>query len=122
MKIRIKGNSIRFRLTRSEVATFCEMGHYEEKTDFGDAVFKYALRMDEATDELLAGFKTNTITLRVPQKIGAGWDANHKVGFENTVRLGNGNELHILLEKDFACLDDRGEDESDNYPNPKLMD
>ncbi|HET8738024.1 MAG TPA: hypothetical protein VFM69_15645 [Pricia sp.] len=121
MKIRIKGDSVRFRLAQSEVAAFCETGYYEENTDFGDAIFKYALRMDETTDELLARFKTNTITLRVPQKMAADWDANNKVGFENTVLLGNGNELHLLLEKDFACLDDRGEDESDNYPNPKLM-
>jgi hypothetical protein len=48
------------------------------------------------------------------------WDANDKVGFENTVSLKNGKTLHLLLEKDFTCLDDRGEDESDNYPNPKM--
>jgi hypothetical protein len=23
------------------------------------------------------------------------------------------------LEKDFTCLDETGEDQSDNYPNPK---
>ena len=26
--------------------------------------------------------------------------------------------VSILLEKDFACLDNTDEDQSDNYPNP----
>jgi hypothetical protein len=31
----------------------------------------------------------------------------------------SGEMLSILVEKDFSCLMDRkGEDESDNYPNP----
>jgi hypothetical protein len=25
------------------------------------------------------------------------------------------------LEKDFTCLENRAEDQSDNYPNPKLQ-
>jgi hypothetical protein len=33
----------------------------------------------------------------------------------------NGKELFLLLEKDFVCLDETIEDQSDNYPNP-LMD
>jgi len=29
-----------------------------------------------------------------------------------------GVQLHLLLEKDFVCLDNTAEDQSDNYPNP----
>jgi hypothetical protein len=36
-----------------------------------------------------------------------------KVGYEGT----HGN-LHLLVEKDFTCLDNVAEDQSDNYPNP----
>jgi hypothetical protein len=36
-----------------------------------------------------------------------------KVGFENT-----DGELHLLVEKDFTCLDNVAEDQSDNFPNP----
>ena len=50
MKIRIQGNSVRYRLTRSEVATLKQDGYYKEQ--------------------------------------------------------------------DFVCLDERTEDQSDNYPNP----
>jgi hypothetical protein len=36
-----------------------------------------------------------------------------RVGFEDTV-----DQLHLLVEKDFTCLDNVAEDQSDNYPNP----
>ena len=32
--------------------------------------------------------------------------------------LGDGNELYLLLEKDFQCLDNSIEDQTDNYENP----
>ncbi|MFT5833421.1 MAG: hypothetical protein ACI97N_001048, partial [Cognaticolwellia sp.] len=46
---------------------------------------------------------------------------NNQVGFKYEMPLENGEILSLLLEKDFVCLDERGEDESDNYPNPKAM-
>jgi len=36
-----------------------------------------------------------------------------RVGFENHY-----GALHLLIEKDFTCLDNVDEDQSDNYPNP----
>jgi hypothetical protein len=36
-----------------------------------------------------------------------------KVGFE-----GKHGALNLLVEKDFTCLDNVAEDQSDNYPNP----
>ena len=36
-----------------------------------------------------------------------------KVGFE-----GKQGDLVLLVEKDFTCLDNAEEDQSDNYPNP----
>jgi hypothetical protein len=36
-----------------------------------------------------------------------------KVGFEN-----NDGEVQLLIEKDFTCLDNVADDQSDNYPNP----
>jgi hypothetical protein len=120
MKIRIKGNSIRFRLTRSEVDEFCEQGYYEDSTVFDKATFAYGVRMEKNLEELSAEFKANTITLKLPEKMAADWDTNNKVGFENTLSSKNGDKLHLLLEKDFTCLENRAEDESDNYPNPKM--
>jgi hypothetical protein len=37
MKIRIKGNSLRYRLTKSDVAQLAEEGHLQEEVDFEPA-------------------------------------------------------------------------------------
>lgn len=121
MKIRIKGNSVRFRLTKSEVEALCKNGVFEEKTVFEEDVFKYAVKMDADGNALRAEFKNQKITLWLPEKYGKDWHQNEQVGFENTMKLGNGQELHLLLEKDFVCLDNTTEDQSDNYPNPKAI-
>ena len=121
MKIRIKDNAIRFRLTKSEVAALCKKGCYESRTEFIDSVFRYGLRKQTHSDGLSAEFAENAITVNVPEKLLDGWDTNAQVGFECIETLQNGKTLHILVEKDFTCLDTRMEDESDNYPNPKMM-
>ena len=40
------------------------------------------------------------------------------VGLENEMEIAPGKILYLLLEKDFKCLDNTTEDQSDNYPNP----
>jgi hypothetical protein len=86
MKIRIKGNSLRYRLTKSDVAQLAEEGHLQEEIDF---------------------------ILFVPNDVIKELAETDKVGFE-----GKHESLHLLVEKDFTCLDNVAEDHSDNYPNP----
>ncbi len=119
MKIRIKGNSVRFRLTQTEVSTLCTTGRIEEKTGFNEAEFTYAVQVADNLGELNAEFKASTILLKLPKNLVSGWDTNETIGFENKVTLDNGNELALLIEKDFTCLDNTIENQSDNYPNPK---
>ncbi|MEL6916511.1 MAG: hypothetical protein AAFO99_02150 [Bacteroidota bacterium] len=118
MKIRIKGNSIRYRLTRPEVEHFCSTGHLEEKTQFNGHTFSYALTSRPQLKGLEAGFDGNTITLYFPDSERGDWARSERVGFENSMRLKNLEELSLLVEKDFVCLDGTVEDQSDNYPNP----
>ncbi|MFH6602646.1 DUF7009 family protein [Maribacter algicola] len=119
MKIRIKGNSIRFRLTRTEVKVLCTDGRFEERTEFDNTFFSYAVAISNEVRQLTARFNDNTITLLLPKNELGDWEANDEVGFQNMFRLDNGKELFLLLEKDFACLENTAEDQSDNYPNPK---
>ena len=54
----------------------------------------------------------------VPPTIVNGWPQNNTVGFNAKMPLPNDGILHLLLKKDFVCLDDTSEDQSDNYTNP----
>lgn len=113
MKIRITHTSLRYRLTRPEVERFAVDGMIAETLNIGDAALTYILQ-SQPVDQLSATFKNNTITLTVPQTLATEWTSTEKVGFNNQ----NPNGLFILVEKDFKCLDNVTEDQSDNYPNP----
>lgn len=119
MKIRIKGNSIRYRLGQSEVARFANNGYLEERTEFpGGAAFYYRLERREGISQPSAAFADNSITVWVPAALAAEWTGTEQVGFDHRLSLGEGKELFLLVEKDFVCLDHTLEDQSDNYPNP----
>lgn len=121
MKIRIKGNSIRYRLTKSEVETFCKTGFFEESTDFDNVTFKYALKAKVGITMLDAKFEANTITLFLEKSKSDDWFKTDEIGFKHSILSKNGTELSLLLEKDFVCMDETTEDQSDNYPNPKAI-
>lgn len=119
MKIRIKGNSVRFRLTKPEVEKFDKEGYIEERTEFGASVLVYAIqKSDEAN--VTASFENGKVTLLVPNAIAEEWTETEQVGFDRNMVLGENRELYLLVEKDFKCLDETSEDQSDNYDNPLL--
>jgi len=112
MKIRIKGNSLRYRLTKSDIEHFTKDGYIEEAISFGTQKLVYALQSYQKV-ELTVDFNDLKIVLYVPDYIANEWTTTDRVGFEN-----NHGPLYLLIEKDFKCLDNVAEDQSDNYPNP----
>jgi len=118
MKIRIKENSVRFRLTPTEVIKFCEEGRIEKTTQFNSTTFVYGVKRKQI-ENLQVDFNDNTITLNVPESFAKNWHDNDVVGLEHDVDLSDGTKFFLLLEKDFACLDNTHEDQSDKYPHPK---
>jgi hypothetical protein len=116
MKIRIKGNSIRYRLSKPEVAKFCSEGYIRETVTMPGGEFTYAVQSSDDL-ELSAFYRDHTITLLVPQTLTQNWELDNRVGFNATVPLSGGDSFQLFLEKDFKCLDGR-EEETDNYENP----
>jgi hypothetical protein len=121
MKLRIKGNSLRLRLSRSEVARFCETGQVADAIAFGpgpDQRMTYTLATAEVPS-VQAGFAGRTVTVWVPPGLGRAWATTEQVAIEGEQSVGNGDSLRLLIEKDFHCLAPRdGEDDSDAFANP----
>ena len=115
MKIRIKGNSLRYRLTKSDISGLADKGYLQEQTNFPGQSLTYELRTT-AGDALTAEFDHNTITLLIPEQMVADLVNTEKIGIED-----KSSPLHLLVEKDFTCLDNVDEDQSDNYPNPLAL-
>lgn len=118
MKIRIHGNSIRIRLSKSEVAKLSKEGYLEERTNFGNSSFSYSIQKKDSIEELGAGYSQDKISMYVPEKFLTDWPGNEVIGIESNMQIDEGQTLYLLLEKDFKCLDNVLEDQSDNYENP----
>ncbi|WP_146648730.1 DUF7009 family protein [Labilithrix luteola] len=123
MKLRLRDDSVRLRLTRSEVQAVAERRPVRGVVRFGSGRFSYVLESTNAVERISATFASGsneaTITVRVPHALAKTWAEGDEVGMEGSVSIGPGQgELAILVEKDFACLTQRGEDESDMYPHP----
>ncbi len=125
MKIRIKENSVRLRLTQNEVDEFNRNGHYEQRCCFGPSPtgqLTYGLTKKEGISELSAHFESGNIKVYVPASMGEKWATTEEVGMENHQGLHDGSKLRILVEKDFQCLKPRPEeDETDNFPHPEAV-
>ncbi|MEO6488292.1 MAG: hypothetical protein ABIO04_00010 [Ferruginibacter sp.] len=118
MKLRIKGNSLRLRLSRTEVTKLSAIGYMEDHTIFGDNILTYSLQTGHNSTVLSATLVKNKITVKIPASFVKDWADNNIVGFNNKQELTAKDSLFILVEKDFVCLDETTEDQSDNYENP----
>ena len=114
MKVRIKGNSLRYRLSMTDVTRFGRDGYIEEVIDFGKTQLTYALQRGP-TLGLEAEFMNNKIIVFIPYGWADEWVKTDRIGFEQK------DPLYLLIEKDFQCFDNVAEDQSDNYPNPSLV-
>lgn len=119
MKIRIKDNSVRLRLTKTEVTEFIEQGQLVSTTAFGANTLTYGLVKDDTNSSLSAVIEGTDIRVYIATKLVELWKSVDQVGFSELMDLGNGQQLAIKVEKDFVCLDETEEDQSDNYPNPR---
>ena len=114
MKIRIKGNSVRYRLTKSDIAQLGSGSFLKDKTEFASKTLHYAITITD-DEHLSSDFTGDKIQLNMPRKMIEELINTEKVGFMDQSR-----RVSLLVEKDFACLDNAEEDQSDNFPNPLL--
>ncbi len=121
MKLRIRGNTIRLRLLKSEVAKLGESGRVAEKISFGPGAgesLTYAVEVSEASDKVSAGMRESEVCVTLPAEVADDWIKTDQVGIEAVAGTGNGS-VEILVEKDFACLTRTDDpDNLDAFPNP----
>ena len=121
MKLRILGNSLRIRLSQSEVRQLETQGSVNELVEFGagSQILTYSLAANPDLVNPNASFNDHKVLIELPQGWIAGWEKDDRVGFNEELQIQEGKTLKLTVEKDFKCLTVRpGEDESDNFPNP----
>src|SRR5579863_2836339 len=115
MKLRLHSNTLRLRLSQSDVARLAESGRVEEKIEFapGQALV-YALESRPAA-AVAASFDGMRIEVVVPAELAAVWMESGETGIE-----GSGGTVKILIEKDFVCAHGPKEENADAFPNPLM--
>lgn len=120
MKLRIKGNSMRLRVSPSEMKRLLSAGRIEEVIHFGpepDARLTYALEQAPSEDEMTVRYRPQEVTVILSAGNARAWAEGDEVGIYGSFNVGNG-QLELVVEKDFACLDKKDGNE-DTFPNPK---
>lgn len=112
MKLRIRGSSLRLRLSQREVTRLAQEGRVEDAIAFGPSKLTYVLTTSPV-DHVGATYEDHRIVVTLPKDRAEKWTSTDEVGIEEK------GEVHILVEKDWSCLKPReGEDDSDAFPHP----
>ena len=121
MKMRIRGNTLRLRVTRSELQALASVGRIGEVISFGAGrALGYSLESDASVRTLHARYTADAITVGVSPALVRQWAETDLVTLEEHQPLDGDQTLRIVVEKDFACLVARaGEDDSDAFANPR---
>ena len=121
MKLRLLDDSIRLRLSQSEVVAAGEQRAVEACTRFPDgSAFCFALESDAGAATASAAYASDRLVVRLPAAEISAWARDAEaVSLQEEVGLPDGGTLKLLVEKDFRCLAPReDEDQSDLYMNP----
>jgi hypothetical protein len=121
MKLRIKGDSVRFRVAPSEVDLLLREGTLESRVHFSlspEQSLHYALVLDGSLEEPRVSFRDSKIIARLPKGEATRWASTEAVSLLANVILDGSASLTLLVEKDFACLDLNDEENKDTFPNP----
>jgi hypothetical protein len=121
MKLRIKGNSLRLRVSRSELARFQAGGRIEETIHFTaapEATLTYALESALKPSPVTVRYGSREVTVILSKDRARIWGEQSEIGVYTTLDMGPAGSLEVGVEKDFACLDRSDEDNSDTFANP----
>jgi hypothetical protein len=100
MKLRIRGNSIRLRVSRTELARIAETGRAEDTVRFSsEQGLRYGIEV-RPTGAVTATFAGDAIIVTLPKPRLDLWLRANEVSVEGSQPIGGGKILQIVLEKD----------------------
>jgi hypothetical protein len=123
MKLRIKGNSLRLRVSRSELARFLAGEQVVETIRFAaapEAKLTYALERGTQASAARVLYRAQEVTVLLSEEQVKAWAQDEQVGVYTLVDIAPEGLLELIVEKDFACLDRSDEDNKDTFANPLM--
>jgi hypothetical protein len=119
MKLRLKGSSLRLRLTRSELAQLQSGNRVQEEVLFpSNVALTYAIEVGRSTQPVLVAFASHQIVVSISKAQFNRWSGDDQVGIYMSLAATDSQDLEVIIEKDFACLDLSDADNEDTFANP----
>ena len=113
MKLRLHNDSLRLRLSQSEVTELSQTGRVENRLSFSPGpALTYAIETAPVA-EVMATFEGNRLSVVLPSAVARHWIETEEIGVESS-----GSTPRVLVEKDFQCLHRASEEDADGFPNP----
>lgn len=118
MKLRFHANTLRLRLSQSDVARLAETGRVAEEVTFAPGqtlayVIETGVVGQSETEDIGASFEDAKIRVTLAPAAAKRWIEGRETGIESS-----GGPLRVLIEKDFQCLHGDAEANADAFPNP----
>jgi hypothetical protein len=114
MKLRFHGNTLRLRLSQSDIARLGESGKVEETVTFAPGqTLAYSIEASAAAARVAASLENGSIRVMLPDAMARRWVESDEVGIESTSGV-----LRVIVEKDFQCLHREGVEDADGFANP----
>jgi hypothetical protein len=123
VKLRIRDNTLRLRVSRSDLALLIESGRVDSTiyfTEKPEDKWTYSIEIRSDIDSATLIYQSSQVTVLLPGAEARAWAGSDQVGIYASCQNGQGQRLEILVEKDFACLDLSDAENEDTFPNPAM--
>ncbi len=124
MKLRVRGDTIRLRLKRSEVGRTAAGISIVEETHFPDSILTYRLDVSE-NSEISASLDNGSLVVSLPKSKALDWAGTDEVSLYAEQKVSGAGPLSLLIEKDFRCIEAGHhrdcEDDEDTFPHPSVQ-
>ncbi len=105
MKVRIKGNSLRFRLSEEDLEQFAQQGSVVSTIEFGpDLSQQLRFSLESSSDmRIHSTFTEQQITVFIPEETARLWTSTDLITLKGTQPIDQHRQLSLLIEKDLPC-------------------
>jgi hypothetical protein len=121
VKLRIKKNSLRLRVSRSELDCLMAGDRIEETIQFArdpEAFLTYSMESATGIPSTTVRYCQHRIAVVLADHDLSTWNKASQVGIYKSIDLGTDDPLELIIEKDFACLNGSDEENQDTFANP----
>lgn len=114
MKLRLENNSLRLRVSKSDLAQLQMSGIIINEVNFINNKFQYVLCTYEDI-QVDVIYREDVLRISLPKNLAKNWIDSDQVGIQATIPVSADCYLYVLVEKDFPCKTNTNEEKQNTF-------